>query len=165
MATFHLTPFITSRKYNLGILHAGFKEAEEMFEDEAEDAKFMCRVWRLAMLFWAVVPAFLVSSFLGKQIRTPFEVLTSCLGIVGILLPMSWLLIWKGDVLGSAQDLAMLVLLLAAIPVHLRTLDLAKFSKHPGGLSGAWAWLANLVSLPSSWHGGGCYNGGSPKRE
>jgi len=42
------------------------------------------------------------------------------------------------------------LLLLAAIPIHARTLFKAKCSHHGAGVAGMWSWLARLVGWPPS---------------
>ena len=125
-----------------------------MFEVEAADAKQTCLLWRAALLLWATVPAYLHAAFLGKRLTSISQVLASVVGIVGVLLPTIWALVWRGDFVGGRQDAGMLLLLVASIPLYMRAMRLARPSGLPGGLLGVWVWLVSLARLPPSWYGG-----------
>mmetsp|Transcript_71577 Transcript_71577/g.116032 ORF Transcript_71577/g.116032 Transcript_71577/m.116032 type:complete len:478 (+) Transcript_71577:196-1629(+) len=148
-----LTLFTTSRNYQLGLAHEGIHEFGDMFETEAVDAKWSCLLLRALMIIWAIVPSHLVAAFFAKELTTTSEVCTSCIGIVGTILPVAWATIWKQDFLGSSQDIAMVLLLLAAVPIYVRTLYYAHLSATPGGFTGMWRWVAAAICLDPAWYG------------
>ena len=101
------------------------------------------------MLLWAIVPALLVSAYMGKTLRTLFEIVSSCLGIVAATIILSWIIVWKSRFIGSPQDALALLALLAAIPLHVHALRLARFSNKPDGIAGVRAQVAKLLGLRS----------------
>jgi hypothetical protein len=70
-------------------------------------AQTACLRLRAIMLIWAVLPSYLIAAFCGKRLSSMWEVGSSCVGIVGSILPLVWAYVWRGDFLGTAQDGAM----------------------------------------------------------
>ena len=66
---------------------------------------------------------------------------------LGTILTVAWATTWRQNFLGSSQDIAMVLLLLAAVPIYVRTLYYAHLSATPGGFTGVCMYVGVCVCV------------------